>query len=190
MRKSRPACSLSSHHHPRCLGRRASTPSCVDPTLLSSRALQTSLSASTRHLACLSKPGVCPLVLPLVLPLFRHQCSPHHLLTCVLYSLTCTIMPPRTSSDDMPPSYQDALVHGIYMRTGKTPFPEAPRLNARCLELSGSTNLEFQKFKDASLSKPPVPREKPKPLPEVKKSVPKSTPCMLSSQRSKLMLNI
>src|ERR1700761_230014 len=99
-------------------------------------------------------------------------------------------MSPRTLSDDMPPSYQDALVHGIYMRTGKTPFPEAPRLNTRCLELSGSTNLEFQKFKDASLSKPPVPREKPKPLPEVKKSVPKSTPCMLSSQRSKLMLNI
>jgi len=93
-------------------------------------------------------------------------------------------MPPRTPHDDMPPSYQDALVHGIYTRSGKTPFPEAPRLNARCLELSGSMNLEFQKLKDASLSKPPVPRQQSKPPPEVRKAVPKSAPSGWQSDAS------
>jgi len=42
--------------------------------------------------------------------------------------------------DDCPPTYQEALVQGILLRTGKTPCPGAPRLNPRSLDRTPSVD--------------------------------------------------
>jgi hypothetical protein len=84
-----------------------------------------------------------------------------------------------------PPTYQDAVISGVLVRTGTTPFPEAPRMQARNLrapsvappsvasssrESSGSSSSSRGPIKVPMkpIVEDPIPRpaEKPRPSPK------------------------